>query len=103
MCVIVCMFVCVCVCACVCVCMCMRIYVCVYIFKCVYVCVQPSSAVANYSLYDGCSDIYTDIAGKVVAVARGNCTFSEKAAFIQNRGGIAALIVDDANKLPVVS
>ena len=97
--------------ACVCVCVCVRararsfMRVCIYIQMCVSVCVcvQPSSAVANYSLYDGCSDIYTDIAGKVVAVAHGNCTFSEKAAFIQNRGGIAALIVDYANESSVVS
>ena len=66
--------------------------------------VQPSSAVANFSLYDGCSDIYTnDIAGKVVAITRGNCTFTEKAVFIQRHGGIAALIVDYANESSVVS
>ena len=71
-------------------------------YACVFV--QPSSAIANFSLYDGCSDIYTsDIAGKVVAITRGNCTFSEKAVFIQRHGGIAALIVDYANESSVVS
>nr|KAG5693981.1 hypothetical protein BaRGS_002279 [Batillaria attramentaria] len=43
----------------------------------------------------GCNDTFSDqINGKVVAVARGNCTFVEKAAIVQKHGGVAVLVVD---------
>lgn len=60
---------------------------------------QHPSSLINFSSVFGCSGgFHSDISGKVVAVARGNCTFFEKAANIQEHGGVAALIVDYSNE-----
>ncbi|XP_076438924.1 signal peptide peptidase-like 2B [Babylonia areolata] len=59
---------------------------------------QPSFPLADYSHYNGCSNVYANISGMVVAVARGNCTFVEKAAIIQEAGGVGALVVDDRDE-----
>ena len=49
-----------------------------------------------------CEDVedLPDMAGKAVGLQRGNCTFSEKATIVQDRGGKVALIV---SKEPHVS
>ncbi|KAL8572358.1 hypothetical protein ACOMHN_023127 [Nucella lapillus] len=63
---------------------------------------QPSSLLADYSGHDGCDNVYTNITGQVVAIARGNCTFTHKASIIQSRGGVAAIIVNYSNKTSLV-
>lgn len=51
----------------------------------------------------GCTDIYSDrnISNTVVAVTRGDCNFSVKAAFILKNGGIGVLNVSPDNKTQV--
>lgn len=52
----------------------------------------------------GCTDIYSDrnISNTVVAVTRGDCNFSVKAAFILKNGGIGVLNVSPDNKTQII-
>ena len=51
----------------------------------------------------GCSDIYNgrNISNTVVAVTRGDCSFSVKAFYILKNGGIGVLNVSPDNKTQV--
>lgn len=48
------------------------------------------------STSDGCEAIAGDVAGKIVIVDRGNCTYKTKALNIQNAGGAGMILVDNA-------
>jgi len=55
---------------------------------------QEELHLSDLSLSPLCDGVITtDVTHTVVAVARGNCTFSEKALTVQDAGGAAVLII----------
>lgn len=67
-----------------------------YVFKCLFL--QIPHTLSDLSTDQGCFDshIYDKVNTKntVVAIARGNCTFSEKAMMAERYRSVAILIVD---------
>lgn len=49
---------------------------------------------------DGCSALTNDVAGKIVLVDRGTCSFKVKALNIQAAGGAAMLLANNAASMP---
>ncbi len=45
---------------------------------------------------DGCEALTNNVAGKVVVIDRGNCTFKTKALSIQNAGGVGMILANNA-------
>jgi hypothetical protein len=52
------------------------------------------------SVNDGCEGLTNSVAGRVVVVDRGNCTFAVKALNVQNAGGAGLLIVNNVAGTP---
>ena len=67
-----------------------------------YIVFQPKYPLTDFSNTTLCDvpDVAPDFSGSAVAVARGNCTFSEKAELVQLYHGEVALIV---SKIEMVS
>ena len=59
---------------------------------------MPLSDLSSSLLCDGV--VAKDVRDSVVAVAMGNCTFSEKALAVQNAGGVAVLIISRLSLVP---
>ncbi|RKP07195.1 peptidase S8/S53 domain-containing protein, partial [Thamnocephalis sphaerospora] len=53
--------------------------------------------------WDGCTASKDDLAGKMVVVRRGACTYESKAINIAKAGGLVATIYNDVNGLPLAS
>lgn len=52
------------------------------------------------SANDGCEALTSDVTGKIAIVDRGTCTFKTKALNVQNAGGIAMVLVNNAAGVP---
>ncbi|KAF9316924.1 hypothetical protein BG003_001412 [Podila horticola] len=57
--------------------------------------VQLSPGTSGRVSRDGCSAIEKNVRGKIVLVRRGDCTFSQKMANVQQAGGTAVLFMDN--------